>query len=254
MAMHRWTRLFLWGTSALVSLQLNGCCKIFDRGSGDEPAQNDAPDPATGDLPKPRNGFLADLGFRPRANGYKFENGGNAAYPRTPAFVGPAEMVRLFGAQDVCIGGRMVGNNCRMTPAASEFARKVNVSMNGGQCEGMAVSSLTFYRGVDKITQLMPTARSVHDASREQVRGLIGYYFAYQFSTPVIPAKLDPKRRYTEVKTMARVVRLIQKGDPGVIFMRSPDNMSGHAASPYAVEDSGNDIYWIRIYDNNWPD
>jgi hypothetical protein len=253
MAMHTWTKLGLLGTTALLALQLNGCCKIFDRGGGDEKTSNDGPDPVTGDLPAPRNGFLADLGFRPRSHGYNFENGGNANYPRTPGFVGPAQMIKLFGAKDVCIGGKAVSNNCRMTPAASEFARTVNRSMNGGQCEGMAVSALTFYKGIDAITQFSPGARSAHDVNREQVRGLIGYYFAYQFSDPVIAAKIDAKRRYTPVQTMERVIQLIQKGDPGVLMMRAPDNMSGHAVSPYAVEDRGNGIYWIRIYDNNWP-
>lgn len=251
--MHTLTKLLLWGTTALVSLQLNGCCKIFDRGSGDEGAQSDEPDPITGNLPPPRNGFLADLKFRPNSNGFNFENGGNAAYPRTPGFVNAPEMIRLFGAKDVCIGGRTIGNSCRMTPAASEFARKVNRSMNGGQCEGMAVASLSFFRGIDQITKYAPGARTAHDVNREQVRGLLGYYFAYQFSDPVIAAKIDAKRRFTPVQTMERVIELIQKGDPGVLFMRSPDNMSGHAVSPYAVEDRGNGIHWIRIYDNNWP-
>ena len=251
--MHTLTKLLLWGTTAL-SLQLTGCCKIFDQGAGDEQVQNEGPDPITGNLPPPRNGFLADLRFRPNTNGFKFENGGNAAYPRTPGFVNAPEMVRLFGAKDVCIGGRMVGKTCRMTPAAAEFARQVNRSMNGGQCEGMAVASLSFFRGIDQLNAYAPGAQTAHDVSREQVRGLLGYYFAYQFSDPVIAAKIDAKRRYTPVQTMERVIELIQKGDPGVLFMRSPDNMSGHAVSPYAVEDRGNGIHWIRIYDNNWPD
>jgi hypothetical protein len=252
--MRNWTKLVLWGTTALTALQLNGCCKILDRGSGEEAVQSDQPDPVTGDLPPPRNGFLADLGFRPKTNGYKFENGGNANYPRTAGFVGPGEMVKLFGVKDVCIGGRMTGATCRMTPAAAEFARKVNKSMNGGQCEGMAVSALTFFKNIDQISSVAPGARTAHDVAREQVRGTLGYYFAYQFSDPVIAAKMDAKRRYTPVQTMERVVALIQKGDPGVLFIRSPDNMSGHAVSPYAVEDRGNGVYWIRIYDNNWPD
>lgn len=252
--MHTLKKLLLWGTTALVSLQLNGCCRLFDQGDDEQPtSQTDGPDPVTGDLPPPRNGFLADLKFRPKTEGFNFENGGNAAYPRTPGFVNAPEMIRLFGARDVCIGGRAFGNNCRMTPAAAEFARKVNQSMNGGQCEGMAVASLSFFRGIDQVRTYSPGARTAHDLSREQVRSLIGYYFAYQFSDPVIAAKLDARRRYTPVQTMERVIQLIQKGDPGVLFMRSPDNMSGHAVSPYAVEDRGNGIHWIRIYDNNWP-
>ena len=137
MAMHTWTKLGLWGTTALLALQLNGCCNILDRLSDDddEKPQNDGPDPVTGDLPQPRNGFLADLGFRPRANGYNFENGGNAAYPRTPGFVGPAEMIRLFGAKEVCIGGRATGNNCRMTPALDgrgAGTKQIFVTPSGG--------------------------------------------------------------------------------------------------------------------------
>lgn len=253
--MNKLTKLLLWGTTALVSLQLTACCKLFDRGSDDDDSpQLQGPDPVTGALPPPRNGFLADLRFRPNTHGFKFENGGNAAYPRTPGFVNAPEMVKLFGAKDVCIGGRLIGKTCRMTPAAAEFAHQVNRSMNGGQCEGMAVASLTFFRGIDQITQFSPTARSAHDVNREQVRSLIGYYFAYQFSDPVVAAKMDARRRFTPVQTMERVIDLINKGDPGVLFMRSPDNRSGHAVSPYAVEDRGNGIYWIRIYDNNWPD
>ena len=64
---------------------------------------------------------------------------------------------QLFGAE-VCIGGKG-GAACRLSPAASEFAKKVNSSMNGGQCEGMAVSALTFFRNIDNVKAFSPTAK-----------------------------------------------------------------------------------------------
>jgi len=32
-----------------------------------------------------------------------------------------------------------------------------------------------------------------------------------------------------------------------------PDRSGGHAITPYAVTDQGDDIYWVFVYDNNWP-
>src|SRR4029453_10179144 len=31
------------------------------------------------------------------------------------------------------------------------------------------------------------------------------------------------------------------------------DRTGGHAITPYAVEDRGNGVYWIMVYDNNYP-
>jgi hypothetical protein len=42
--------------------------------------------------------------------------------------------------------------------------------------------------------------------------------------------------------------------DPTTLIVRqrqSNGRMSGHAITPYAIEDRGDGIYWIRVYDNN---
>ena len=31
------------------------------------------------------------------------------------------------------------------------------------------------------------------------------------------------------------------------------DRTGGHAITPYAVEDRGDGVYWIMVYDNNYP-
>jgi hypothetical protein len=48
------------------------------------------------------------------------------------------------------------------------------------------------------------------------------------------------------------LVDMMKRGELATMAIRSAHG--GHAVTPYAVEDRGNGIHWIRIYDNNWPD
>lgn len=239
-------RLLGWCAPTLLALSLAGCCNILNRDKKEE-AEVQSGD----DLPTPKNGFVIDSGFRPSKNGFSFENGGNANFPRTPGFLSNNSMIRLFGAKNVCVNGNT--KNCKATPPAAEFMKKVNRSMNMGQCEGMAVASLTMFKNIDKPAVFAPGAAFANVLKRDQVRDLIGYYFAYQFTNPVITEKMLARRDFTPSQTLDRIVKLIQAGDPGVVSIRAPDGRSGHAVSPYAVQDKGNGIYWVRIYDNNWP-
>lgn len=239
-------RLLGWCAPTLLALSLAGCCNILNRDKKD-----DAEAQSGDDLPTPKNGFVIDSGFRPSKNGFSFENGGNANFPRTPGFLSNNSMIRLFGAKNVCVNGNT--KNCKATPPAAEFMKKVNRSMNMGQCEGMAVASLTMFKEIDKPAVFAPGATFASVLKRDQVRDLIGYYFAYQFTNPVITEKMLSRRNFTPSQTLDRIVKLIQAGDPGVVSIRAPDGRSGHAVTPYAVQDKGNGVYWVRIYDNNWP-
>src|SRR4029077_7891690 len=103
--------------------------------------------------------MLADTGFRPGKDGYKFENQGGA-YPRTPPVLTSQDVARMFGAE-ACIKGS--DPNCKLKPVATEWMGLVNRAMNAGQCEGMAVSSLAFYKKVYSPSSFAPSAKSAHD-------------------------------------------------------------------------------------------
>lgn len=195
-----------------------------------------------------KGAVLADIGFRPEKNGFRFENQGGQ-YPKTPPVLTVAGVSKMFG-KEACLGGNTT--SCKLTPAASEWMAVVNRAMNMGQCEGMAVSTLAMFKKVIKPADYAPGATSAHDLDHKAVGPLIGYYWAFQMVNPVRFQTI--KSLYTQTPTGAEdtLVEMMKKGEYATLAIRSAHG--GHAVTPYAVEDRGHGIHWIRIYDNNWPD
>jgi hypothetical protein len=191
--------------------------------------------------------LVADTGFRPSKNGFEFQNRGGQ-YPSTPPVLTTAGVAKLFGG-GACLGGN--AQNCKLTPAATEWMQMINRAMNGGQCEGMAVSSLAFFKKVNDPATYSPGATTAHDLEYDKVGSLIGYYWAFQAVNPVKDAQAKSLMQTPNVveDTLAAMMR---RGELATIAIRSTHG--GHAVTPYAIEDKGNNIHWIRIYDNNWPD
>jgi hypothetical protein len=192
--------------------------------------------------------ILADTGFRPGKDGYKFENQGGA-YPHTPPVLTSQDVARMFGA-DACIKGS--DSNCKLKPVATEWMGMVNRAMNGGQCEGMAVSSLAFYKHAYSPAAFAPHATSTHDLTHAETSALIGYFWAYQMTDPVRRDKVRSLESMTPISAEETLVDMMKRHELAVIAIRS--RHGGHAVTPYAVEDRGGGIHWIDIYDNNWPD
>jgi hypothetical protein len=192
--------------------------------------------------------ILADTGFRPTQHGYKFENMGGQ-YPKTPPVLTAGGVVKLFG-KDACVGGD--DKSCKLTPAATEWMGMINRKMNMGQCEGMAVSSLMFFKKLSDPAAFAPGATSAHDLTHDAVGPLIGYYWAWQTVNPVLGTRTKSVLSQTPNAVEDSLVEMMKRGDLATLAIWAAHG--GHAVSPYAVEDRGNGIHWIRIYDNNWPD
>ncbi len=204
--------------------------------------------------------YLADTGFRPAPHGFKFKNGdydakGNKRdYPESsPGHLDVDGMQRLFTSEKVCLG--LERGECTLTPAADAFREKVNRSMNGGQCEGMAVFALSMFEGKDKASSFSASAQTVFDLNREQVRAPIGYYFAYQFLEPVRSHIFQRMAESTPNDVLDMLIASMnEKKDLMTLeFFAPPPMRGGHAVLPYAVEDKGNGVFWVRVWDNNWP-
>src|ERR1700761_9398908 len=86
--------------------------------------------------------IIADTGFRPEKHGFPFQNQGGQ-YPKTPPVLTSAGVAKMFG-KEACVGGDL--KSCKLTPAANEWMGVVNRAMNIGQCEGMSVGSLAFFK------------------------------------------------------------------------------------------------------------
>ncbi len=208
--------------------------------------------------------YLADTGFRPNKHGFPFANGDRdpktrrrKVYPYSSmGFYDVDAVVRMFGQKKVCMS--MEDGVCNLTPPASEFMDTVNRKLNGGQCEGMAVGSMTLYKGYDKVSVFSPTAKSAFDLKRDDVRGMLGYYWAYQMVDPYKSHWRKMVRSTTPNETLDKIIASFQKGEALVMAFWAPPQPGrygrpGHAVAPYAVEDRGNGQYWVRIYDNNFP-
>jgi hypothetical protein len=191
---------------------------------------------------------LADVGFRPEKDGFGFRNTGGK-YPMTDPVLNEKVMVKLFGPE-ACIGGDT--ENCSLTLPAFEWANMINRAMNGGQCEGMAVASLTYFKKLDKPNSPMPLL--THEVSREEATPLIAYYWSYQALDPVMSATVRARRASTPVEVEDELIKMLNKGELATIAFWNPRGRGGHAVTPYAIEDKGNDVHWIKIYDNNYPD
>ncbi len=192
--------------------------------------------------------YVADSGFRPATNGFPFENYGNADVQQN---LTANEMKRMFGDQ-VC---GATGKKCVLTPPAQEWMDETNKAMDGGHCEGMAALSALFYKNAENVKDF--GANSVNALSlsgNAKLQSEIAYFWATQATNPTADSTLADKTPADIVNMLIQEMKAADKSDDLYtvgIFKR--DFKDGHAITPYAVMDKGNSIFWIMVYDNNFP-
>lgn len=200
----------------------------------------------------PVTGGSIDLGFRSKPDGFSFENGSGQPFSTKVAgsdYLTIADMQQMFGDANVCTG-KTSGARCVPTPAAKKWHDKINHGMNGGQCEGMAVLALSLFKGIDTLAGLEAGKATTFDLGYGSgVREKVGLYFAYQYTQEVLKATV--KGSPTEVLNRLRPYLAAGTKDPVTLGFYGEDG--GHATTPYAIEDVGNGVFHIKMYDNNWP-
>ena len=195
--------------------------------------------------------YVADSGFRPEPDGFSFPNYGDDADTGPVANLGANGLVEIFG-EDVCLVG--AGNSCRLSSAATTWLQVVNNATEGGHCEGMAVMSQLFFNGdLDPADYGAPTTYALPFEGNVALQSEIARWFAVQITEPTASAELAP--------TPNDVLDLLIKTLPQprtpentyTLGIFKPDMSDGHAITPFAVEDRGEGIFWILVYDNNYP-
>lgn len=213
----------------------------------DANASGDGAAPTSESGVAPSGAYVSDLGFRPETHGFAFPNyGGEGETNLTPN-----DARRMFGDQ-VC--AQIDGDTCLLTPPATQWLEQINSSMNGGHCEGMAVLSNLFYTG-----QLKPSAfgadtvPSLTLAGNELLQREIAYWFTTQATQPARAAIIEQ----TPSGVLNTLITSLAAGPSGgqqfAVGFYKRDRTGGHAVTPFAVEDRGNGLYAIMIYDNNYP-
>lgn len=192
--------------------------------------------------------YVADLGFRPDYHGFSFPNYGN----ETGAInLTEAEVWRMFGDQACAV---IEAETCILTPAGAQWMQAVNDAMGGGHCEGMAVLSNLLYTGKLNVADF--GAASVPELAiegNEPLQREIAYWFTTQATQPARQGVV-PQTPSGVVNTLLTAFEAGPDGSATyAVGFYKRDRSGGHAVTPYAVEDRGAGIYWIMVYDNNYP-
>jgi hypothetical protein len=208
---------------------------------------------------EPQGTIIAQLPFNPRVNGFKFENYGNDHVYRDDLL--PADMIRIFGASKVC-SGPVSGGTCTLKAAARNWMNQQIAVMDGGHCEGMAVTSLRFLKQQPFKNKRLPRdfqagATSVFTLNKAQpIENYIASYFALQGLDEVY----EPTAAIRD-KPPSEILQLLYDSldagtDPmtmGIYKYVDGELTEGHAITPFAIEEMDNGTYRVHVYDNNYP-
>ncbi len=204
----------------------------------------------------PKGQVLSDSGFRPEVNGFALPNfGGEGFDPQTSQTFSVTnltsiEMRRLFG-DGVCAAPAQSDGTCVLTPPASQWMEQRNSGLNGGHCEGFAALSQLIYDGKIDPNQF-GAARTIDlkIAGNEALQRELAFWWATQIPT------FDSLIRFPDpndaIKYMQDAYAKNTK-DMLAIGIYKEDRSGGHAITGYGVSDQGNGIFWILVYDNNYP-
>ena len=227
------------------------------KGSSETPTTETPPTNATATPLTPTNPIASLKNYAPKPNGFKFENYSNDT--ESASDLKADDLIRLFGRENVC---RTAEGDCVLTAAAEEWAKRQIKGMDGGHCEGMAVMSLQLFNGnIDFKGKKLPSdfqagTQNSFDLEKSAARNGIAYYFVTQGLNPTAAATSAIR---VSNKPSGILQTLIDAMNSGVadnnytLGIYKPGMKDGHAITPYAVEDKGNGMFWVYVYDNNYP-
>jgi uncharacterized repeat protein (TIGR01451 family) len=198
--------------------------------------------------------MVASLGFFANPDGFSFYNW---ALPYEESDLTPEDMVLLFGP-GVCIAG---SNPCVLNPGAQAWRNQWIATQ--GHCFGMAIASLrTFldlpFKGKTQPGDFQAGANTLFDlAFNPTSRNYITFYHVTQGTRPINNQGIE----YTPTNGwptdfLDKLIANLQNPNTTERYVAAfwtRNGSSGHAVTPYAVENKGQNIFWVHVYDNNYP-
>jgi len=203
--------------------------------------------------------ILASIPFDPKVNGFGFRNfGENPDYDED---LTADDLIRMFGAENVCIEGS-TARDCVLYETAERWIEESVEKMNNGHCDGFSVASLRMFvgrpfKGRKSPAEFQPGAKTLFDLKKTQ---LTSNYVSY-FQTLTFLKETYEWRAHTfklkPTDILAEIGRAMQSKKEFYtleVWMRENGKYTrGHAVVPIAVEDMGDEIYRLHVYDNNYP-
>lgn len=195
--------------------------------------------------------------FRPQPWGYNFANWGGTKYDNSTD-LDTATLIRMFGP-GVCQTGSTAAD-CMLKASARDWRTGQLTSADGGHCYGLAVTSQMFFGKFDQPAVYQSTAANTYALDPLPA---VRAHITEMFTTQGLSLADGTDSGWTTGKTPSETLALIRANlsgtpnDPYVLGLFKTDSngkvTAGHAVTPFAIENRGNNVYWVHIYDNNWP-
>lgn len=183
--------------------------------------------------------------FTPKKSGFKFQNYGNEPWVTN---LTATEVRRMFGDR-VCAS--LEGGECILTPPAQQWLQGSNKSMGGGHCEGFAALALLIERGqIDPKLFGADAVPQLDIKGNDKLQREIAYWFVTQGVMPMAQAE---DKSLSPMEVAHKLEASFKGGETYTLGFYAPGYKMGHATTPYAVVDKGDDLLWIMHYDNNYP-
>lgn len=207
-----------------------------------ETEANAANEPVAGIADPNPAALVADSGFRPNPNGFSFENySGDTKITDLTA----AEVYRMFG--DVACAS-VANGVCTLTPPGQQWMEQINSDMAGGHCEGMATLSLLMFTDTVKESSFGGQNAADLKLDNPALQREIAYWWTTQATSPTVDRVI--KGTPNEI---LEILRNKTDKETYTIGIYKSDGTGGHAITPFGVEEAGNGVYAILVYDNNYP-
>ncbi|MBP8125521.1 MAG: DUF11 domain-containing protein, partial [Caldilineaceae bacterium] len=195
--------------------------------------------------------------FNVTVDGFKFENFTNSAPRVFSDDLDAQDMFILFG-QDACQSGTTAAT-CVLSGPARKWMENQIAGMNGGHCEGMAVTSLRLfdwsaYKGKYSPADFQSGAATTIDLNfpQQSIENYVASYFVRQGLVEVWTAS----QKVTPVAAVQKLTTDFQLAKPiayTIGIYQVPGMKNGHAITAYGVETVNANESRILVYDNNFP-
>jgi alpha-tubulin suppressor-like RCC1 family protein len=202
---------------------------------------------------------IQDSGFRPNPSGYNFDNYGDS--PTSDFTID--DMRAMLGDDAVC---QMVKDGkCTPKTAAQKWDLDQIKAMQGGHCSGMSTTAWRFFKGWDLFSKFQQSASTTYSLEKANIRRQIAYFWTMQVTEP-FQTTFNAGLSKTPDQVLADLQNALSgtsSPDNLVIYNRNPfkyqgcnilgifNCTKGHAVNPYAIQEVGDGIWRIWVYDNN---
>lgn len=191
------------------------------------------------DLPLPEDSYLTD--FVLDVDAFNFRNYGSS-FPEGNLSI--TEIYEIFG-EGVCL--RVEGGVCVASPAAQIWLDQMNDVMGQGHCLGFTVLAYDLFRKNISLDRFQSPAETTIGLPQEtSVMRMI----AQRWSLQTAPELLKATVMGTPRDIILKLYELREPVDLGIFGRKG----GGHSMLAYGVENQGEGLFHILVYDNNWPD